>query len=162
MDHGQEVDHAPKGLTMEIGFRFEVIYKDSDLLEVRVAGWNGAFGGAADVYVGIRKLEEAAAKLKGFPNHPSDTREVILGAFGSKTAGGGVSIRFYCADASGHAFVESRIESDPLSGKPVQCVSFSFPIEAAAVDSFVDELCRLGIEKRGSARLRGLPAVVRT
>ena len=28
-----------------VGFRFEVIYKDVHLLEVRVTGWNGSFGG---------------------------------------------------------------------------------------------------------------------
>ncbi len=146
---------------MDIGFRFEVIYKDSYLLEVRLSAWNGAFGGAADLYVGIGQLEETAAKLKGFPNHPSDTREVILGDFGPKSAGGGVSMRFYCTDASGHASVESKIESDSLSGKPAQCVTLSLPIEAAAVDSFVDELRRLGADGTGIARLKGVPAIVR-
>jgi hypothetical protein len=140
---------------MDIGFRFEVIYKDSDLLEVRISAWNGAFGGTADVCARIGQLEETAAKLKGFPNHASDTREVILGDFGPKSAGGGLSMRFYCTDSSGHASVESKMESASLPSKPVQCVILSLPIEAAAVDLFVDELRRLGADRAGIARLRG-------
>jgi len=146
---------------MDIGFQFEVIYKDSDLLQVRVSAWNGAFGGTAEVYVGIGKLEEAAAQPKGFPNDPSDTREVVWGAFGSQSAGGGVSMRFYCADASGHAYVDAKIQSDSLPGKPVQFVNLSQPIEASAVDSFVDELRLVGVRKAGVARLEGVPTAVR-
>lgn len=147
---------------VDIGFRFEVIYRDNDLLEVRVTAWNGAFGGTADVYVGIGGLEEAAARLRGFPKRPADVREVMLGAFGPASAGGGVSMRFYCADAAGHAYVDSKIESDSLAGRPVQCVTLSLPIEAAAVDSFVEELRLLGLRKTGVASLKGVPASVRS
>lgn len=145
---------------MDIGFQFEVIYKDSDLLQIRISAWNGAFGGAADVYVGIGVLEETAAKLKGFPNNPADSREVTLGAFGPQSAGGGVNMRFYCVDASGHAYVEARMESDTLPEKPVQSVTLSLPIEAAAVDSFVRELRLLGLQKTGVARLAGVATTV--
>jgi hypothetical protein len=76
------------------------------------------------------------------------------------SAGGGVSMRFYCADASCHAYVDSKIESDSLPGKPVQSVTFFLPIEAAAVDSFVSELRLLGVQKTGVARLAGVPTPV--
>jgi hypothetical protein len=143
---------------MDIGFQFEVIYKAYDMLQVRISAWNGAFGGIADVYVGIGRLEEVAAALKGFPKNPSDTREVTLGAFGPESAGGGVSMRFYCADASGHAYVQSKLESESLPSKPIQTVMLSLPIEAVAVDLFVDELRLLGVRKSGVARLRGREA----
>jgi hypothetical protein len=159
---GSSNERQRRGIIMDIGFRFEVIYKDSDLLEVRVSAWNGAFGGTADVYVGIGQLEETAAKLKGFPKHPSDTREIMLGSFDPKMAGGGASMQFYCTDASGHAYVESKIKSNSLPGKPVQCVILLLPIEAAAVDSFVNELRLLGLHKTGVARLEGAPTAVRS
>ena len=146
---------------MDIGFKFKVIYGDADLLKVRISAWNGAFGGVADVFVGIGGLEEASAKLKGFPKHPSDVRELMLGAFGPRFAGGGVSLRFYCADASGHAYVDTKIESETLPSRPVQYVNLSQPVEAAAVDSFVDELRQIGMRKTGIARLEGLSAAAR-
>jgi len=145
---------------MDIQFQFEVIYNNSDLVEVRVSAWNGAFGGAADVYVGNDQLEEIAAKISGFPTSASDAREITLGAFGPKS-GGGVGMRFYCADASGHAFLESRIESDKLSGGTIESVTLSIPIEAVAVDSFVDELRQLVAGKGRKAHLLGLGRVAR-
>jgi hypothetical protein len=141
----------------DIGFQFDVIYKAEDLIQVRVFGWNGAFGGTAEIYVGIGLLEEIAGKLSGFPTRKSDSREFTLGGFGAKWAGGGVAMRFYCLDASGHACVESRIEAENLPSQSVQSATFSLPIEAAAVDSFVHELRRVGADRSGTAHLHGLP-----
>ncbi|HET7215933.1 MAG TPA: hypothetical protein VFL79_20245 [Terriglobia bacterium] len=144
--------------TIDVGIEFDVIGKETDLLKVRISAWNGAFGGAADVYTGIGGLEEAAKRLKGFPQHPADTREVTLGAFGPEWAGGGVRMRFYCLDASGHAHLELDIESEGLQGRPSQSVHMSLAIEAASVDSFIEELRSTGARTRGSARLEGMPA----
>src|SRR5438552_6861126 len=125
---------------MEIGFEFKVIYSDVHLIQVRIFVWNGAFGGTADVYLGFDQLEEVAKKLQGFPNQLSDAREVMLGDF----AGGGVSMKFYCVDRSGHAYVECKIQSDRDSEGRVQSATLFIPVEAAAVDSFVEELRRVG------------------
>src|SRR2546430_9376218 len=113
---------------MDIGFQFKITYSDKDLFEVRISACNGVFGGGADVYVGINQLNEIAAKLEGFPRNPRDSRDVILGAFGPESAGVGVSMRFYCTDRSGHAYVESKIESGSSSGGTIQSVTLSLPI----------------------------------
>jgi hypothetical protein len=63
---------------MDTGFRITVIWSDNDATKIRVSAWNGLFGGAADVYVGIVQLGETAAQLQGFPKTPSDVREVML------------------------------------------------------------------------------------
>lgn len=141
---------------MDVGFQFEVIYKDAHLLEVRISAWNGSFGGAAEVYVGLDQLEETAKKLQRFPRDPSDVRDVTFGAFGPKSAGGGVSMRFYCADRAGHTYVDSKIESDYDSAGKAQSVIMTLTIEPAAVDSFVEELGRLGADQAGKAYLKGV------
>jgi len=64
---------------MEIGFRFEVKWSDADLLDIRISGWNGAFGGSTAVYVPIGGLKEAATKVEGFPRHPSDKSRNMVG-----------------------------------------------------------------------------------
>jgi hypothetical protein len=143
-------------MNIDVGFRFEIVYKDVHLVEVRISAWNGSFGGAADVYVGLDQLRETAAKLQGFPSDPSDVREVTFGPFGPKsTPGRRVSVRFYCADRSGHAYVDSTIESDFDKTGKVQSAILSLPVEAAAVDSFVADLRRLGTERAGTAHLKG-------
>jgi hypothetical protein len=83
----------------------------------------------------------------------------MLGTFGTESAGGGMSMRFRCIDRSGHAFVETKIESDRDSGGRVQSATLLLPIEAGAVDSFVDDLCRLDAGTAATAYLRATVAV---
>lgn len=118
---------------MDLGVQFKVIWKDADMIEVRVSAWNGAFGGAADIYVGNGVLEEAAAKLSGFPSNLTDTREILLGSFEPEFAGGGVRFKFHCVDQSGHAYVDSQIQSDSRPHGRIQSAFVLLPIEAAAV-----------------------------
>jgi len=139
---------------MNKGVKLEVKWHDADVVEVRITAWNGAFGGTVDVYTGIGGLGEAAEKLEGFPRSSSDNREVVLGHFGQEWAGGAVSMRFYCADGAGHAYLESRMESDGQVAGVTQSVVLSLHIEAAALDSFVEDLRRLEAEKIGTASLR--------
>ena len=75
---------------MELGVEFEIIWYDNDALELRVAAWNGAFGGLADIYVAIGDLQAAAEQLRGFPNSPADKRGIEFGSLDRKYAGGGV------------------------------------------------------------------------
>jgi hypothetical protein len=140
----------------DIGFQFEIIYKDVHLLKIRISAWNGSFGGTADVYVGIDQLKETATKLQRFPLDLSDVREVTFGGFGPKLAGGGVSMRFYCADRAGHTYVDSKIESGYDSAGKAQSVIMTLTIEPAAVDSFVEELGQLGADQAGQACLKGV------
>ncbi len=139
----------------EVGFRVEIIYADADLNEIRVSAWNGAFGGATDIYVKIGGLAELAAKLTGFPRDPSDVREFILGEFGREFEGGAVSMKFYCIDQAGHAYVESRIESNTESARVWQAATLAMPVEAAGIDRFVEDLRLLEKEKVGVALLEG-------
>jgi hypothetical protein len=141
---------------MQVGIQFHVIYQDDDLIQVCVSAWNGAFGGLAEIYAGIGVLAEAAEKLRGFPNKPSDTREVVIGNMDRKYAGGGLSMRFHCIDGAGHSFVEASIDSNCSAGGTVQTVVLAMPIEATAVDIFVQELHRLEATRAGMAQLRGL------
>ena len=144
---------------METEIRITVIYVREDLIQIRVFGWNGAFGGTSDIYVGTDQMGKIANALRGFPNSISDNREIMLGAFGPDGAGG-ARMRFYCADSSGHTFVDLTIESGTLSSKHVQSVRLMLPIEASAVAQFVNDLNRLDSSKNGAARLQGVPTEV--
>jgi hypothetical protein len=138
---------------MDRGIQLMVTYRDVDMFQLNALAWNGEFGGTAKLYVAIGGLEEAAAQLSGFPRDPSDTREIVLGAFGPKTAGGGISMRFLCVDNAGHARVEVKMESDRLNDERAQSVAVWLAVEAAATDRFVDDLRRLERDKSGTAAL---------
>ncbi len=46
-----------------VGFQFQVIWFDSDSIELCISAWNGAFGGTAYIYDALSDLEGAAARL---------------------------------------------------------------------------------------------------
>jgi hypothetical protein len=138
-----------------LGIRFEVIYKDVHLVEVRISAWNGSFGGSSDVYLGLDRLGKTAVEISGFPRNPADVREIMLDSHSGP--GDRVSMRFYCTDSSGHASVDSTIESSPDAAGKIQSATLSLPIEASAVDSFVEGLHRLGSANAGAAILHGCP-----
>jgi hypothetical protein len=95
----------------------------------------------------IGVLEEAAARLPGFPKNPADVREFILGLLGCEFAGGAVSVKFYGIDQAEHAYVRSSIESDTESPRVCRAAMLAMPREARAIDRFVQDLERLEREK---------------
>jgi hypothetical protein len=139
---------------MPAGLHIKYLYHDNDIIEVEVFVGNSRFCGTARVYVGIGQLSEAAALLKGFPQRSSDTREVVLGAFGREFAGGGVRLHFYCKDLAGHAVVEATIEADHIGEKPAESAVVLANIEPASLDLFLPQLLLLEAELNGVASLR--------
>ena len=143
------------GTEQFVGFEFKLIWFDSDVIELRCSGWNGAFGGTAALYEGTGDLELAAEKLRGFPQNPSDQRELIFGSFSRNSAGGAVKMRFYCVGGAGHAYVEATFDGGFEKAGTIESALLSMPLEAAAIDAFVQELRVMGANRTGTARLTG-------
>lgn len=143
---------------MEHGVEFQINWSDNDVLQLRVAAWNGLFGGVAEIYEGIGDLQAAATQLRGFPNSPADEREVAFGSLDRKYAGGGIDMHFHCVDGAGHAYVEITIDSNCETGGTIETVVMTVAIEAGAVDVFVEELALLELKQTGTAHLRARDA----
>lgn len=142
---------------MQIGFEFRIIWSDSDVVKLRISAWDGEFGGSVEPYMAVGELKEIAAKLSGFPHSPADMREVVIGAFDRKIAGGGLRMRFHCVDGAGHTFVEAAMNANCERAGTVQSAVLSVPVEAAAVDVFVRELRELESDESHVAHLKGIP-----
>jgi len=137
------------------GSRFQVtyLYNDTDIIELRIIADNGRFCGTANVYVGMGELSNVAECLRGFPNDSSDTREVTLGAFGQKFAGGAVRLRLYCTDLAGHTTAEIPIEADYATSEVAETATVFAKFEPAALDDFLKELPELENRLSGDATL---------
>jgi hypothetical protein len=140
---------------MFVGFSFNLSWYDNDLLNLRFKAWNGAFGGTAEIYVAVGDLQKAADQLRGFPVSPSDSREIVFGNFDRKCAAGGVRTRFHCVNGAGHAYVEATIDSNRPTGGIIETAVLALPVEATAIDVFVQDLERLEIQLSGTAYLKG-------
>src|SRR5262249_7968304 len=91
------------------GIKIEIVWFDQDLVECRFTCSNGRFSGSAEIYLDHDDLTRMADTLKGFPNTPSDVRNLELGTFNPKHADGGVRLRCYCKDSVGHAVMEVKL-----------------------------------------------------
>lgn len=134
-----------------------MVEDDPDYLLLRISADNGEFSGTVDVYLFLGGPAEFAAKLEGFPKAPSDRREIVVGSFGTQYAGGGAKLLFFCSDNSGHAWVEVQIEAGDATVGVTQSARVIVPIEAAAVDDFVQDLLRMNPEKWKTAVLKAVP-----
>jgi len=136
---------------MIAGLEFTNLWRDYDIIEVRIVAQNGHFRGTANVYEGTGKLAEAATLLRGFPSSPQDTREVTFGAFGAQFAGGGVRLEFFCKDSAGHPVVRATIErtSDTVSTvrgrseENSEGATILLDFDAACLDRFLTQLQQL-------------------
>jgi hypothetical protein len=123
------------------GITLEVIYFDNDMIEVLFRCSNGYFSGQAEIYLANDGFEEIAHALSGFPSSPADSRDIEIGALDPKYANGGARMHFHCLDSPGHAAVDVQLRGDGSKGLgEVESVALRIPIEAAAVDRFVQEL----------------------
>lgn len=113
---------------------------DPDYLRLDISIADGDFAGRVDVYEDPELPKTLAETLRGFPRSPADRREIVLGSFDPRVAGGGVRLIFRCVDRSGHAIVEAELEDQPMDGTPQRSVQLRMPVVAPAIDTFVAEL----------------------
>ena len=120
------------------GIEFEVVWFDQEVIQCQVTCSNGPFRGATKIYLAHDDLSKAAETLSGFPSNIKDSRDVQLGTFESKMAGGGISMSFRCVDSVGHAVVIVRLRADGCKGpNEPESVCLYIPVEAGSIDSFV-------------------------
>jgi len=126
---------------MNNGISLRVEWWDDDVVLFLVNVSNGAFRGETSLYLAHSELDESAECLGGFPENASDHRELELGAFSTSHAGGGLMMKFSCLDAVAHAAVDVKLRTQDCSAfGELQSVALRLPIEAAAVDDFVNQL----------------------
>jgi hypothetical protein len=142
---------------MNAGLRVSYLWHDVDVLEVKVVAENGEFRGSAAVYVGTGDLVAAATKLRGFPKDPLDKRDVTFGAFGRQSAGGAVSLTFYCRDMAGHATCAVVIESGYTNERTIANATLCVDFDPASLDEFLTQLRRIESQHGGSASMAMRP-----
>jgi hypothetical protein len=133
------------------GIKVEIVWFDHDLVEYQFTCSNGRFSGVAEIYLGHDDFPKMVEALKGFPSTPSDVRDLELGTFNPKHANGGVRLHCYCKDPAGHAVMEVKLRGDACKGlAEPESVALAFPVEAAAIDSFLTQVRSMDTEQIGA------------
>lgn len=152
--HAEKLDALPTNMTSNPGILIELGWWDTHLLQCDVTCSNGAFSGRTRVYLGHSRLAEMAGVLNAFPTHVSDVRDFELATSDPQTPAGGVLLHFYCLDSSGHIAVNVQLRGDTCAGMgQLESVALKIPLEAAAIDKFVEQLRNFRNEGGGVAHL---------
>ena len=136
---------------LNFGIKVEIVWFDQDVVECQFACSNRRFSGVTKIYFSRQGMPKMIDALEGFPSTPSDVRDLELGTFNPKRANGGVRLRCYCRDSAGHAVVEVTLRGDGCNGlgEP-DSVALLFPVEAAAIDSFVKQIRTMDTKQLGA------------
>jgi hypothetical protein len=140
---------------VRLGIEIEVIWFDTDVIEILCRCSNGYFSGQAEIYLSHDKLSEMADALSGFPSHPNDSRGFEFGTFNPNHADGGVRMYFRCLDSVGHGEAEVKLRGDGCKGMgETESVALRIPVQAAAIDSFLSQVRQMDKEVGASAYLQ--------
>jgi len=124
------------------GLQIEYLGNDEDVIELSVAASNGRFSGRARAYAGADFFKEIQERVSGFPVDAKDRREIEFGDFDAQ-ASGAVTLRFFCKNRSGHAFIDVEIIAKREQFDGSESVRLMLPIEAGALDEFLAEVANL-------------------
>jgi hypothetical protein len=140
---------------MNLGIKIEIDWFDDDVICLRFQSSNGRFSGENALYVTHSDLCDMGKTLQGFPQSPTDYRDLELGTFIPTNAGGGVKLHFSCIDKAGHAKVDIKLRADGCKNLgDLDSVSFSIPVEPAAIDFFVSQIMNMEIYIGNSVELQ--------
>ncbi len=132
----------------------EIIWKDSDLLEIRTGATNRRYCGITELYTNKTQLLEFANKLKVFPEKTSD---IVIFEAGDEMSYAFVSIRFYCTDGLGHTAAQIIMEENVGNDfRPEEKSKVSFELECSIgqIESFSQQLIKLAKNLEGIAKLK--------
>ena len=133
--------------------KLEIIWKDSDIIELRVSANNGSFSGGTEVYDTKKSLLPFSKSLIGFPRFD----QTLLYTCGEKSGYSFFQMKFYPIGLSGvvgvHLVIEENLYSNSNRVEEKASVSMELIVEPNAIDKFQKELATLVRTEEGSAEL---------
>lgn len=131
-----------------------VIWKDDDMMELKVRASNTDFSGVTEVYDRAENLSNFASALTNYPKN----NEILFYEAGSKDSYAYFSMKYYSIGTNGHLGIEVNLESNVSTEyrkEEKNKVKLEIITERTAIENFKKELLRLAKYEEGSATLYG-------
>ncbi|PSR56897.1 hypothetical protein AHMF7605_27070 [Adhaeribacter arboris] len=135
--------------------KFEVIWKDEDIIELQISANNGRYSGVTEVYEVSDSLLEFVNELKGFPFG----KDRLTHSCGEKYSYAYFEMDFYKISQSGICGVLITMEenvSTEYRKEEKDKLSMELTVEPNAIDIFCKELKTLAEREEGIAELKGI------
>ena len=141
---------------MQPSIKFEKIWNDDDMTELRITVSNGHSSFSNKVYVGHTQFEELYQSLVSFKTqYYGGLRNIEFGAFGCEYASGAFHARLHFPKP-GNLFISTNQQSEFFDFKNQHVASESkmyLSTEPALLDNFILELKSLSSSEYGTAEL---------
>ena len=131
---------------------FTVVDPDPDYLGVEIRAQSDRFAATTFIFAGHGQLTELADLIAGTPASVPDQRRYELGSPDPHWAGGYCTLLLKTSDRAGHLVLEVHLADDDQRSSGGQA-TFNFPVEAAAIDAFVQGLRAMDAARSGYATL---------
>lgn len=132
----------------------KVIWKDDEMIELRVTASNSNFYGKTKVYADAELLHDFAEKLTNYPKNG----ETLFYTAGIKKGYSYFSMKYYPVSNTGKIGVEINLECNTSSEnfqEEKDNVKLEIIVEPSAIDNFQKELFTLAKNEDGTAILYG-------
>jgi hypothetical protein len=144
---------------MTKGIRFDRIWSDDDVVELRVTVSDGTSSFVNEVYVGHQSFSDTVSALGRFKDHVhGGLLDIRFGEFGPEYASGAFHARFHFPKP-GRLYITSRQESgfSEFAAKTVaSCATLYIASQPVLLDRFILELSALADGKREEAFLEAV------
>jgi hypothetical protein len=135
--------------------KFEVIWKDDDMFEMRISAYNGRYSGITEVYEVSEPLLEFVNELSGFPFG----KDKVTHSCGKKDSYAYFEMDFYKIGLTGICGVLITMEENTETeyrNEEKDKLTMEMIIEPNAIDVFCRELKSLAENENGIAELKGI------
>ena len=135
--------------------KFEVIWKDDDMIELQISANNGRYSGITEVYEVPDSLIELVNQLNGFPFGKDKVTHIC----GEKDSYAYFEMDFYKIGPTGKCGVLITMEENVATEyrrEEKDKLSMELIIEPNAIDAFCKEMMHLAKREEGIAELKGI------
>ena len=139
----------------QIFLEFKIIWKDEDMLEIKISASNGLYAGSTNVYDQALCLHEFSMNLNGYPRN----NRTLFYDIGEKDGYAYFSMKYYTIDNFGHIGVEIYMESNVPTDyryEEKNKLKIEIIVEPNSIDNFQKELLTMLNKKEGIAVLIGI------
>jgi hypothetical protein len=135
--------------------KFEVVWKDEHMFEIKVSADNGRYSGTTEVYETKESLLPFAHSLEGFLNGSKK----LSHSCGERNSYAFFQVKFYPVDTGSvvgvHITLEENVATEYREEEKDK-LTMELIVEPNAIDIFQKELVSLAINEEGSAELIGI------
>ncbi len=139
----------------EKNLKFEVIWKDDDMFEMRISANNGRYSGTTEVYEVSESLLGFVTELNGFPF----VKEKVTHSYGEKDSYAYFEMEFYKIGLTGKCGLLITMEENVATEyrkEEKDKLSMELIIEPNSIDVFCRELKLLAEKEEGTAELKAV------